>query len=84
MKLKYDIDTTDHSIVTDQKEIKEFFSGGHPTFLIPDFLEDGAGDVWITYLDFLDRQHDNEIFDQEGGEVACPNSFAATMMMART
>lgn len=56
-------------IIKDKDEQhRKFFQEGHPYFLIPDFNPQPA-DIWLSFLDFLEKEFDVEIWDQNGGEV---------------
>lgn len=65
----YNVDLTGLNIVmTNDEQNQLFFVHGHPQFLIPDFFG-SPGDIWTTYLDYLERKWDCEVYDQDGGEV---------------
>lgn len=55
-------------IKTDKEQYKKFFYSGHPYFLIPDFCEQPS-DIWLSFLDFLESEIEDEVYDQNGGEV---------------
>lgn len=67
-------------IKTEQEQFDEFFSDGHPNFLIPQFgeqfIEDPnypgipyTEDIWTSFMTYLERKYDKPIYDQDGGEV---------------
>lgn len=51
-----------------EDQFDKFFYQGHPLFLIPDFNQ-YPEDIWLSYMEFLERNHSCEIYDQDGGEV---------------
>lgn len=55
-------------IKDDDEQFDKFFYQGHPLFLIPDFNQ-YPDDIWLSYIDFLERDMSCEIYDQDGGEV---------------
>lgn len=61
-------DSTFNPIKTDKEQDEKFFYKGHPAFLIPDFYN-GKADIWVTFLDWIEKQIGYEIWDQEGGEI---------------
>jgi len=66
---KYNPDISGLNIIdstTEQQKL--FFHKGHPEFLIPDFYPEKA-DIWASALDFIEKENDEEIYDQEGGEI---------------
>ena len=56
-------------INTAAEQHSSFFQDGHPRFLISDFFDGSPQDIWITFLDFLERIKGSEVYDQDGGEV---------------
>lgn len=67
-RFTYTPDLTGLKIIrTDDEQHDKFFYSGHPDFLIPDFADDLA-DIWISFLDFLDKEI-GETYDQNGGGV---------------
>lgn len=46
---------------------EDFFWGGHPYFLIPDFGEK-PDDICISYEDYIEKIYE-DIYDQNGGEI---------------
>ena len=68
-KFTYEPNLTGLNIIKDAKEQHEsFFCDGHPYFLIPDF-SDEPSDIWLSFIDFLEKEIGDEIWDQNGGEV---------------
>lgn len=55
-------------IRTKEEQFDKFFYQGHPLFLIPDFNQNPE-DIWLSYMEFLEKNHSCEIYDQDGGEV---------------
>ena len=53
---------------TNYEQFEQFFYKGHPQFLIPDFNSEPT-DIWISYLDYLEKIYGEEI-DDDGGEVS--------------
>jgi hypothetical protein len=53
---------------TDTEQNNNFFYSGHPEFLIPDFNAEPC-DIWLSFLDYLEAQLGEEVYDQNGGEV---------------
>lgn len=53
---------------TNYEQYEYFFYKGHPNFLIPDFNSEPI-DIWIGYLDYLEKIHGEEVED-DGGEVS--------------
>ncbi len=68
IEFNYNVDLSKLDIVKSESEIKEFFLSGHPPFLIPDFFS-GIADIWETFMEFLEKKYDCQIYDQEGGEI---------------
>lgn len=64
----YNPTITGKVIKTKSEQIEKFFYQGHPLFLIPDFCP-YPEDIWLSYLDFLEKNHSCEIYDQDGGEI---------------
>ena len=56
------------TLKTEKEQNENFFYDGHPVFLIPDFSTQ-PGDIWLIYMDFLEKDMDCEIWDQDGGEI---------------
>jgi hypothetical protein len=52
----------------ENKQYSMFFYNGHPLFLIPDFSKSKC-DIWKSFLDFLEETNNNDIYDENGGEV---------------
>jgi len=69
-QLKYDISKYDISaaLKTKEEQFDEFYYSGHPLFLIPDFFEE-EDDIWTSFMNFLEKEFDKEIYDQDGGEI---------------
>jgi hypothetical protein len=68
-KFTYTPNLTGLNIIKNETEQHEkFFCNGHPDFLIPDFCEDPS-DIWLSFLDFLEKEIGDELWDQNGGEV---------------
>ena len=68
-KFTYTPNLTGLTIIKNEKEQHEkFFQDGHPYFLIPDF-SDEPSDIWLSFLDFLEKEIGDELWDQNGGEV---------------
>ena len=59
-------------IKDDEEQFYKFFYQGHPLFLIPDFSQ-YPEDIWLSYMNFLERDMSCEIYDQDGGEVTPHN-----------
>jgi len=74
IEFKYNVDLSKLNVVKNESDIKDFFLDGHPLFLIPDFFR-GAADIWVTYLDFLEKKYDCEIWNQDGGEIISHKIF---------
>lgn len=53
---------------TEDEQFDKFFYQGHPLFLIPDFNPD-LEDIWLSFLDYLEKSIGKPIYDQDGGEV---------------
>ena len=68
-KFTYEPNLTGLNIIKDANEQHEkFFYSGHPYFLIPDFCDE-PNDIWLSFLDFLEKEIGDELWDQNGGEV---------------
>lgn len=67
-QFNYNPTITQRVLKTEKEQQEKFFYQGHPNFLIPDFFPSPA-DIWATYLEFLEKNHNCEVWDQEGGEV---------------
>ena len=59
---------TGRIIKTQEEQFDKFFYQGHPLFLIPDFNQ-YPEDIWLSYMEFLEKNHSCEIYEQDGGEV---------------
>lgn len=68
-KFTYTPDLTGLKILKTKKAQQDFFYSGHPDFLIPDFCEDPS-DIWLSFLGYLEREIEDETYDQNGGEVS--------------
>ena len=66
--LNYTPNLTGLTILKTKDEQKSFFWDGHPQFLIPDFYKEKC-DIWISFIEYLQRINNKEIFDQDGGEI---------------
>lgn len=67
-KFNYKVDISNLKVLTTSVEQSRFFASGHPMFLIPDFSLIKQ-DIWTSYMDFLEKQYNCEIYDQDGGEI---------------
>lgn len=68
-QLNYTPDLTGLTILkTEDEQFENFFYSGHPNFMIPDFCEEPA-DIWISYLDHIERLIGRGIYCDDGGEV---------------
>jgi hypothetical protein len=65
---KYNPTITGSVIKTKEEQFDKFFYQGHPLFLIPDFNQ-YPEDIWLSYMDFLEKNHSCEVYDQDGGEI---------------
>lgn len=66
---KYTPDLSGKTILkTAAEQYDLFFKYGHPLFLIPDFSEDKV-DIWLSFLDYIEKQIGQEVQDQDGGEI---------------
>lgn len=64
----YNPDLSGLVIIKDpQIQWNEFFTDGHPKFLIPDFNSTKV-DIWLSFIDYLEKNSKN-IYDQDGGEI---------------
>ena len=67
--LNYQPNLNSLDIIKDEiSQHREFFISGHPHFLIPDF-NSGLAEIWISFLDYLEKEKDQEVYDQDGGEI---------------
>ncbi len=66
-ELNYNPTITERVLKTEDEQYKKFTYQGHPSFFIPDFSP-YPSDISTTYLDFLEKNHSCECFDQDGGE----------------
>lgn len=66
--LTYKPDLSKGIILKTNNEQHNFFSLGHPCFLIPDFSNDKC-DIWFSFMDYLEKINGEEIYDQDGGEI---------------
>jgi hypothetical protein len=67
-EFNYNPTITGRVIKTKEEQFDTFFYQGHPLFLIPDFNQNPE-DIWLSYMEFLEKNHSCEIYDQDGGEV---------------
>jgi hypothetical protein len=67
-EFNYSPTITGRVIKTMKEQCDKFFIQGHPQFLIPDFYPN-ADDIWITYMDYLEKLNSKNLWDQDGGEV---------------
>lgn len=67
-QFNYDPAITGRIIKTKEEQFDKFFYQGHPLFLISDFNQ-YPEDIWLSYMEFLEKNHSCEIHDQDGGEV---------------
>jgi hypothetical protein len=67
-EFNYNPTITDRVIKTKEEQFDKFFYQGHPKFLIPDFNQNPE-DIWLSCMEFLEKNHSCEIYDQDGGEV---------------
>ena len=65
---EYNPTITGNVIKTKEEQFDKFFYQGHPLFLIPDFNQ-YPEDIWLSYMDFLEKNHSCEVYDQDGGEI---------------
>jgi hypothetical protein len=65
---EYNPTITGNVIKTKEEQFDKFFYQGHPNFLIPDFNQN-TEDIWLSYMDFLEKKHSCEVYDQDGGEI---------------
>jgi hypothetical protein len=65
---EYNSTITGNVIKTKEEQFDKFFYQGHPLFLIPDFNQ-YPEDIWLSYMDFLEKNHSCEVYDQDGGEI---------------
>lgn len=69
-EIKYSPNLNNLKVIKTQKDqFDSFFYSGHPNFLIPDFCSEPS-DIWISYLDYVESESGDEIYDQDGGEVS--------------
>lgn len=68
MQFNYTPLITGKVIKTKEEQFDKFFYQGHPLFLIPDF-NSNPEDIWLSYMDFLEKNHSCDIYDQDGGEI---------------
>lgn len=69
-KFEYTVDLNGLTVVkTKDEQYKNFFYSGHPCFLIPDFGYDTPQDIWIIFIDFLEKIRGEDIYNQDGGEI---------------
>ncbi len=66
--LTYNVDLNNLKILNTEDEQHNFFVHGHPVFLIPDFCKDPE-DIWLSFMDYIEKVKEIEIYDQNGGEV---------------
>lgn len=67
-KLNYKINLSGLNVVKHDLH-NAFFYKGHPEFLIPDF-DPNPVDIWISFMNYLERTSNKEIYDQDGGEIS--------------
>lgn len=66
---EYNVDLSTLKVIKDvDRQFDKFFYKVNPEFLIPDFssIKD---DIWSSYLDYLEKDLDKEVFDQDGGDI---------------
>ena len=67
---EYNVDLTNKTVLkTDEEQFDKLFYSGHPAFLIPDFQPYNE-DIWLSFMDYLEREKDVAIYDQDGGEIS--------------
>lgn len=67
--LKYNVDVSNLQVFKNEEDMyKYFFYSGHPGFLIPDFHKE-IYDISSSFIDYLEKYYENNIFDQNGGEI---------------
>jgi hypothetical protein len=61
----YDIST---ALKTKEDQFGSFYYSGHHEFMIPDF-SNSTCDIWLSFLNFLEKENNKEVYDQDGGEI---------------